>query len=49
VLLSEPLRTFFDLELPPATFAPIIALGAAAAAFGIVFLPRILPWGSDVN
>jgi cation-transporting ATPase E len=49
VLLAEPLRKFFDLDLPPATFAPVIAAGAAAAALGIVFLPRILPWGSDVD
>jgi cation-transporting ATPase E len=49
VLLVEPLREFFDMELPPADFVPILVVGAALGALGIVLLPRLLPWGRDVD
>ncbi|HEX7096928.1 MAG TPA: HAD-IC family P-type ATPase, partial [Acidimicrobiales bacterium] len=48
VMAIEPLRRFFDVELPPASFVPVIVAGAIAGAIGIIFLPRLLPWGSDV-
>jgi cation-transporting ATPase E len=49
VLAVDPLRDFFELDLPPAEFVPILVSGAALGALGITFLPRLLPWGRDVD
>jgi cation-transporting ATPase E len=47
VLAIPTLREFFELDLPPASFVPILVAGAAAGAVGIVLLPRLLPWGRE--
>jgi cation-transporting ATPase E len=49
VLIIEPLREFFDLELPPASFIPTIVACAGLGALGIIFLPRLLPWGRELD
>ena len=49
VLIIEPLRDFFELELPPADFIPTIVAGAVLGALGIIFLPRLLPWGRQLD
>lgn len=49
VMAIEPMREFFDLQLPPASFTPVMVAGAALGALGIVFLPRLLPWGSSLD
>jgi cation-transporting ATPase E len=47
VLLIDPLREWFELDLPPASFTPVMVIGAALGAAAIVFLPRLLPWGRE--
>jgi cation-transporting ATPase E len=49
VMAIEPLRDFFDLELPPADFIPVMVGGIALGALGIYFLPRLLPWGRQLD
>jgi cation-transporting P-type ATPase E len=49
VISIEPMREFFELELPPAAMMAKMAAGAALGALGIIFLPRLLPWGADVD
>jgi cation-transporting ATPase E len=49
VLAVPALRDFFELDLPPVDFVPVMVVGTALGALGIVFLPRLLPWGRDVD
>jgi cation-transporting ATPase E len=49
VLAVPALRDFFELDLPPADFVPVMVLGSALGVLGIIFLPRLLPWGRDVD
>ena len=49
VMLIEPLRDFFDLELPPSDFIPVMVAGIVVGALGIYFLPRLLPWGRPLD
>ena len=49
VMLIEPMREFFELDLPPAEFIPVMIGGMIAGALGIYFLPKLLPWGRALD
>jgi cation-transporting P-type ATPase E len=49
VVIIAPLRDWFELELPPASFAFTMVVGALLGAAGIILVPRLLPWGRDLD
>jgi cation-transporting P-type ATPase E len=49
VMAIEPLRDFFELELPPSEFIPVMIGGIVVGALGIYYLPRLLPWGRPLD
>jgi cation-transporting ATPase E len=49
VMTIPVLHDFFELHLPPPGSWPTMAIAAAIGALGVVYLPRILPWGRTLD
>ncbi len=49
VMAIPLLHDFFELHLPPPGSWPTMAIAAAIGALGVVYLPRILPWGRTLD